>query len=254
MAYLRSPPAEGPIKYPGGVYDPPGEVGPGILRPDGTVFATGSQPSGLNYGHTAIYTPKGKTGTWAAGPDFPAGDNAGDSFAVLLPDGNVLVEGDSGRLYEFDGKTLTSTTLSGSDGSLMMLPTGQVLVNGSSLYVAKGSPDAKWAPTISAAPSTVSPGSTYSISGTQFNGLSQAAAFGDELQTATNYPLVRITNGATGHVFYAHTHDHSTMGVATGSTVVSTMFDVPAAVETGASTLEVVANGIPSAAVSVTVQ
>ena len=254
VAYLRSPPAEGPIKYPGGVYDPPGEVGPGILRPDGTVFATGSQPSGLNYGHTAIYTPKGKTGTWAAGPDFPAGDNAGDSFAVLLPDGNVLVEGDSGRLYEFDGKTLTSTTLSGSDGSLMMLPTGQVLVNGSSLYVAKGSPDAKWAPTISAAPSTVSPGSTYSISGTQFNGLSQAAAFGDELQTATNYPLVRITNGATGHVFYAHTHDHSTMGVATGSTVVSTMFDVPAAVETGASTLEVVANGIPSAAVSVTVQ
>jgi hypothetical protein len=36
-------------------------------------------------------------------------------------------------------------------------------------------------------------------------GLSQAAAFGDEYQTATNYPLVRITNPATGHVFYAKT-------------------------------------------------
>jgi hypothetical protein len=96
-------------------------------------------------------------------------------------------------------------------------------------------------------------GSTYKISGTQFNGLSQAAAFGDEYQTATNYPLVRITNNSTGHVFYAKTHDHSTMAVATGTKVVSTNFDVPASMETGASSLVVVANGIPSAAVSITV-
>jgi hypothetical protein len=100
---------------------------------------------------------------------------------------------------------------------------------------------------------TVVRGSTYRISGTQFNGLSQAAAFGDEFQTATNYPLVRITNSGTGHVFYARTHGHSTMGVATGSLNVSTNFDVPATMETGAGTLEVVANGIPSPAVSVTV-
>jgi hypothetical protein len=44
------------------------------------------------------------------------------------------------------------------------------------------------------------------------------------------------------------------MGVATGSATVSTNFDVPAAMESGASTLEVVANGIPSAPVSVTVK
>jgi hypothetical protein len=43
------------------------------------------------------------------------------------------------------------------------------------------------------------------------------------------------------------------MGVATGSAIVSTSFDVPATMETGASSLEVVANGIPSPAVSVTV-
>jgi hypothetical protein len=83
--------------------------------------------------------------------------------------------------------------------------------------------------------------------------LSQAAAFGDEFETATNYPLVRITNTASGHVFYAKTHDHSTMGVATGNTIVSTNFDVPADMDTGASTLEVVANGIPSKKVSITV-
>jgi len=59
-------------------------------------------------------------------------------------------------------------------------------------------------------------------------GLSQANAFGDELETSTNYPLVRIRNGGTGDVFYARTHDHSSMAVATGSQTVSTNFDVPA--------------------------
>ena len=82
-------------------------------------------------------------------------------------------------------------------------------------------------------------GSTYQITGKQFNGLSQAASFGDELETSTNYPLVRITNRATHHVFYARTHDHSTMAVATGNATVSTNFDVPAGMETGPSSLEV---------------
>jgi hypothetical protein len=44
------------------------------------------------------------------------------------------------------------------------------------------------------------------------------------------------------------------MGVATGTATVSTHFDVPPTMETGESTLVVVANGIPSDAVSVTVQ
>ena len=39
----------------------------------------------------------------------------------------------------------------------------------------------------------------------------------------------------------------------TGNARVSTRFDVPAAAETGASTLVVVANGIPSKPVSITV-
>jgi hypothetical protein len=43
------------------------------------------------------------------------------------------------------------------------------------------------------------------------------------------------------------------MGVATGSTVVTTDFDIPATIGTGASTLEVVANGIPSNPVNVTI-
>jgi len=99
----------------------------------------------------------------------------------------------------------------------------------------------------------VKPGGSYGISGHLFNGMSQAAAYGDDDQSATNFPLVRITNNATGHVFYSRTHDHSSMAVAS-SDAVSTHFDVPANQEHGPSKLVVVANGIPSAPVAVVVQ
>jgi hypothetical protein len=65
---------------------------------------------------------------------------------------------------------------------------------------------------------------------------------------------VRITNLATQHVFYTRTHGHSSMGVATGNLLVSTHFDVPKVIETGPSVLEVVANGIASAPVPITVE
>lgn len=252
---LHSPSSFGCLPYgPNGefCYFPPGEVGPGILLADGRVFCTGSN-STAGPGHTAIYTPS--THTWVVGPDFPNNDNAGDNFSVLLPNGNALVEGSSGKLYEFDGVHLNATLT--APGALMILPTGQALVSsGSSVKVytpAKTTFPKKWAPKIKQFPATVVRGSTYKINGLQFNGLSQAASFGDELETATNYPLIRITNQATGHVFYARTHGHSTMGVATGSARVSTNFDVPSGAETGPSTLAVVANGIPSAPVTITV-
>jgi hypothetical protein len=252
---LHSPSPYGCIPYgPGGslCYYPPGEIGPAILRPDGTVFATGSYSKNNGPGNTAIYDSL--TGKWTVGPVFPDNDNAGDSFAVLLPNGNVLVEGDSGTSYTFDGTHLIAGPY--TYGSLMVLPNGEVLVGGgtTAVYTSSGTYQTSWEPAISDCPSAITRGSTYPISGTQFNGLSQANAFGDELQTATNYPLVQITNNSTHHVFYARTHNHSTMGVATGSATVSTNFDVPATMETGASKLVVIANGIPSAAVSVTVQ
>ena len=254
---LHSPGGGPCLSYGGGCYNPPGEVGPAMLRPDGTVFATGSR-STAGPGHTAIYTPpvvSTDPGTWTAGPDFPGNDNAGDSSAVLLTSGNVLVLGNSGTLYEFDGMTLSASGQVPSGSSLLVLPTGEVIISGATvqLYTSAGQPAPSWAPTISAFPASVLRGSSYAISGTQFNGLSQAAAFGDEEQAATNYPLVRITNQSTGHVFYARTHDHSTMAVATGSAVVSTNFDVPSGIETGASSLEIVANGIASPSVRLTV-
>ena len=250
---------------PTGTYLPPGEIGPAILTPDGTVFVVGSAAAG-GTGHTAVYMPGAAitdSGRWAAGPDFPTGDNGGDSSAALLPSGHVLVAGVSSALYEFDGASLTRTvaatpTSNGAPAIFVLpLPSGQALVLaagvGVRLYSPSGAASPAWAPAIAAFPLAVTRGSTYGLSGAQFNGLSQAAATGDELNSSTNFPLVRITNTGSGHVLYARTHDHSTMAVATGAAVVSTKFDVPAGTETGASTLVVVANGIPSAPVSLTV-
>lgn len=259
---LHSPtPIRGCVTYgpkqPKDCYYPPGEIGPAMLRPDGTVFATGSGSGANGYGpgHTAVYHPSGSGGSWSTGPDFPNGDNAGDSFAALLPSGNVLVFGLSGELYEFNGTTFTDEGQ--GSGAPLLLPTGQVLILGyssASLYSGAGQPQASWLPQITKVPKNVTRGKTYAISGTQFNGLSQGMSFGDEFQNATNYPLVRITNKATGHVFYARTHGHSSMGVATGSLMVSTNFDVPSGADAGPSTLQVVANGLASKAANVTVK
>jgi hypothetical protein len=143
-------------------------------------------------------------------------------------------------------------------GNMLVLPTGEILwmdLSGNAwLYASTGAPSPAWAPVIQGGTATtVSRGKTYRISGRNFNGFSQGAAYGDDAQAATNYPLVRITNRSTGHVFYARTHDHSTMAVAYSGTA-STSYDVPALAETGLSDLAVVANGIPSAPITVTVQ
>jgi len=157
--------------------------------------------------------------------------------------------------FEFDGVNLNTELF--ASGSLLVLPTGEVIVASGNLvrlYTPSNTTySPSWAPTITTYPATVVRGSTYQIFGKQLNGLSQAAAFGDELETATNYPLVRITNQSSGHVFYARTHGHSTMAVATGNAIVSTNFDVPVGMETGTSSLQVVANGIPSPPVTITV-
>ncbi len=251
------------------------EIGPLLLRPEGTVFAMGANGSGA--GHTAIYTPPAKPkqpGTWKKGPDFPNGDDMADAPAAILPNGNILCDTSPGifnspdTFYEFDGTKFTKVPGPADAGSqtsytgrMLVLPTGQVFfvtADGGTidaeLYSTKGKANKAWAPTISSVPGSLSRGSTYKVSGTQFNGLSAGAAYGDDVQMNTSYGLVRITNKASGHVFYARTHDPSTMGVATGKATVSTMFDVPAKMETGASSLVVVANGIASAPASVMVQ
>ena len=243
------------------------EVGPAILRPDGTVFYTGANSCGA--GHTLIYNSHAEEESWVPGPDFPDGLDIADGPAALLPNGNVLVDTSPGIFntptffFEFDGTSLNpipgppnASIDSSFYGNMLVLPTGQILFTDFSddieIYTASGTYNPAWVPTIQNAPATVAPGGSYIISGYRFNGLSQGAAYGDDAQGATNYPLVRITNRATGHVFYSRTHDHSSMAVASQN-LVFTHFDVPINQETGLSDLVVVANGIPSQPVTVRV-
>lgn len=247
------------------------EVGPAVLRPNGTVFYAGAclsdgQGNCLYPGHTAIYKPSAKgssAGSWTPGPDFPNGLDIADGPAAILPNGNVLMMASPGIyqvgavFFEFDGKELNevpSTPHAPQDSScycnMLVLPTGQILITDQSndieVYTPVGKPQPGWAPRIDNAPLLVHAGASYKISGTQFNGVSQGAAYGDDAQMNTNFPLVRFTSLITGKVSYWKTHDHSTMGVATGSKLVSTYFDVPDTADLTIGTLSVVANGIPS--------
>jgi hypothetical protein len=245
-------------------------LGPQVLRPDGTVVAFGA---GIASGHlgacTAIYNTANKT--WSAGPDFPAGLDVDPGPASLLLNGNVLVMASPGAMnngaqfFEWDGANLNaapSTPNAANDssfaGHMVILPTGEVMFTDYTqdveLYATPGGTfQDSWRPVITGIPFLVhNPGfyvghNGYVINGLQFNGLSQGTAYGNDLQTATNYPLVRVTQlAAPNNVYYLKTHDHSTMGVATGSTPVSTQFDVPTSLPLGLYDLEVVANGIPS--------
>ena len=240
------------------------ELGPGVLRPDGTVFYAGA--SGCGSSNTAVYDSN--AGTWHAGPAFPAENGIADGPAALEPNGKVLMMA-SPRVFsapvtffEWDGVHLTpvqGTPNAPFDssfyGNMLVLPTGQILLTDFSddieIYTPATGPTTG-APVIVAAPQTIAAGKSYSIAGVGLNGLSQAAAYGDDVQAATNYPLVRTTNLATGHVQYSRTHDPSSMAVASGD-LVTTRFDVPRNIETGPARLEVVANGIASAPLLVNV-
>jgi hypothetical protein len=250
------------------------EVGAAILLPDGRVFCIGAT------NHTALYTQPAianQTGTWTAGPDFPTlvrgrVTGAKDAPAALLPNGKVLCVvapcdqtaasnstpfwGSPVHFFEYDSTSNSLTEISApvnSGGSpfssrLMLLPTGEVLHTNNSttvtIYTPDLTPDDAWRPTITAAPSALLPGGTYTLQGRQINGLSQAVIYGDEGAMGTNYPIVRLTNTSTGDVIYCRTHDHSTMAVNTGTFVHSTHFSVPASAPLGSYSLCLIANGI----------
>jgi len=241
------------------------EMGPQMLRPNGTVFATGAS------GYNAVYNTA--TGKWSSAPKFPVIGgkqyDVADAPGAVLPDGNVLIDASPGvyqkpaHFFVFNGTTLSqvadapNASISSSYyGSMVMLPTGQVLFNDGLgnfyVYNAGGSPEASWRPDVTSVPTAVTAGDTYTVSGNQLGGLTQDAAYGDDYQSATNFPLVRITNVATGDVTYARTSNMSSMSVAPGAPSTAS-FTLPAGTETGASTLVVVANGIASSSTAITV-
>jgi len=251
---------------PVSIYDSFGfEMGAAILLPDGRAFFLGAT------GHTAIYTPSGNTspGTWAAGPDIPNAQATPDAAAAMLVNGKILcavsplpTSGDHfpkpTSFYEYDFVSNAFVLVSaptGATGSyetfttmMLDLPDGTVLYSnfGSQLYDYQpdGVPLAAGKPAISSL--TTNLDGSYHLAGTLFNGISEGAAYGDDAQMNSNYPLIRMTNSANGNVYYARTFNWSSTGVMTGSTPESTDFTLPANVPPGTYTLLVVANGISS--------
>jgi hypothetical protein len=252
------------------------EVGPAVLMYNGVVWATGGglhfTPTTLENGHTANYTVA--TGSWAAGPDFPNPLCVSDGPASLLPNGNVLVVanpdtfGIGSHFFEYDGTSLIpvpGTNHAASNPAFvyrfLLLPNGQVMATDGSTDVEFYTPNpgvvATAVPHNITSPVSLKRGNSYQLFGTQLNGLSQGNAYGDNVQNATNYPLVRFTKQVFGTtlptiVTYGRTHNHSTMTVAPDAEG-STIFDVPTSLVPDIYCLQVVANGIPSACVEVLV-
>jgi hypothetical protein len=239
------------------------ELGPGFLLPDGRVFYFGAT------GHTAYYTPSDNL--WVQGPDIPGGLGADDAPGAVLPNGKILFAADRPlfngptHIFEFDPNggglgTYTDVTPSISGMStgrasyfsrMLVLPTGQVLLTTAddqlAVYTPDGTAVAAGKPTIT---SVFDNGDgSFTLTGTQLNGISAGASYGDDAEMDSNYPIVRLTDAA-GNVSYARTFNWSSTGVATGDTPVSTLFTLPSGIGSLAGyAVSVVANGIASDAI-----
>ena len=243
------------------------ELGAAVLMYNNKVFQFGG-----NVNATAIYDVAGNS--WIAGPTPAGGLNQADGPAALEPNGKVLAMLSPGlfqgncQFVEYDpiANTLTNTANpancpsdSSYVGHLMLLPTGQIMFTDFSgeveIYTPAAGVVAGVAPAINALSGPInSPSTNNALSGTQLNGLSEANAYGDDYQGATNYPLVQLVQvNAPNHVYYATTHSETTHSIAPGTSN-STTFDVPSGIPAGAYTLYLVANGIPSNPLAVTVE
>jgi hypothetical protein len=259
------------------------EIGPQVEMPGGNVFVVGAGTSTQQPPttcttdvptQTALYNYT--SGTWSAGPEIPAIDgqemDSTDGPGSILPDGNVLfdvgacVYNAPTHFFVYNASSNTLTQIPDVPNApndapyytrFLALPNGQVLFDDGSnqmeVYTAGGTPEASWRPSISSLSSTnLAAGGTYALAGSQLAGLDQGAAYGDDVQDNTNFPLVRITNSATGVVTYARTFNWSSVSVAPGARS-ATQFTLPPGTPAGKSTLVVVANGIASPPVTVTV-
>lgn len=144
---------------------------------------------------------------------------------------------------------------------MLLLPNGQVLFSANTTTFALYQPSANELSPVVSAPAITNAGSaefpavlitghSYTITGSNLNGFSQANSYGDDVQMATNFPLVRATNTAANQVVYFPTGNFTSSGVAV-SGATSCDVRVPFGLATGQWSLVVIANAIASAPVTV---
>lgn len=241
----------------------PGEIGPAFLLPNGQAIFFGATSNNL------IYTPSGSSspGTWTQVASFPTvGTNAqgiSDGPGCMMPNGKILVGTGPAATYnspisffEYDYLANTFTQIPGPPNGtnaatyytkFLQLPDGTLLWNYGSpqlyCYVPSGTPLVEGKPVISGIIPNVD--GSYHLTGYGLNGISGGAAYGDNAQMDSNFPLVRMTN-SVGQVYYARTYGWTSTGVMTSNQVVSAEFGLPAGLPSGTYSLVVVANGIAS--------
>jgi len=219
--------------------------------------------------NTSIYHLS--SNSFTAGPTPPNNLAGYDAPASLEPNGKVLAMlGPAGgfnsgcQFVEYTPATNTiAETVNPTDcpyepsfvGHLMILPTGHIMFTdfGGSVEIYTPAPGTipGTAPVITSYPSTVTHGvNNYVLQGQQLNGLTQNNAYGDDYQGDTNYPLAYLASG--NQQYFLFTHSDSTHSIRKGVTM-STHFDVPSSVPPGNYILVVVANGVSSAGVAITV-
>jgi autotransporter-associated beta strand protein len=235
------------------------ELGPAILLPDGRAIFIGANSN------TAIYTPATSTTpeNWSAGPTTPNGMGADDAPGALLPNGDLLYCADTPLFngptdifdFNYTNNTITQvstpTALTNQLGGsaytdrMLVLPNGQMLFStGSSqlwIYTPTGSAPVSSQPTISGITNIGSNGQNFTLAGTQITGMSEGGTYGDDVQMASNYPIVALQNGSA--LTYTQTSNWSTAWVQTGSTPETTDFQ---SIPGGAYYLSVSAAGISS--------
>jgi hypothetical protein len=233
--------------------------------PDGRALFFGS------LGHNAYYTPSGTAapGVWNAAPDFPNASGTPDAPAAMMVNGIVLCDASPvptafnhfpvpTTFYEFNPTTNIFTAIAAPGGganlgmpsyvtTFLALPDGNILYAQQSsnqyyIYHPTGGPQNAWRPTVSLV--TLTGGTTYQITGTQFNGISEGATYGDDWQMNTNYPIVRLVSGT--NVYYCRTSNWNSTGVMRGTAVDNATFTLPAGLPNDTYSLYVVANGIES--------
>ncbi len=84
----------------------------------------------------------------------------------------------------------------------------------------------------------------FRITGKLFNGISEGAAYGDDWQMSTNYPLIRLTNGT--NVYYATTSNWNRIGAVQTDSLVDTAYFTLPSMPGGTYSMVVVANGFAS--------
>jgi hypothetical protein len=243
---------------------PDTEIGPFLMLYTGKVLILGGNS------HNGLYTPPATltgAGSWALARDTPIEPtsgkplNHGDAPSVVMPNGNVLtvastdptgVGQSASFFYEYDPVSDTWTAIPNpndptDDGvervRLLVLPSGDILVSGFTdgamfLYDSLGKPQDSWRPAITSVSLIFS---QYRLAGSQLNGLTTGADFGDDGKLATNYPIVGIHDENSGETRYVRSYGFGQMAPTPGVRS-DCWFKIPS--DVGGTKVSVTANGV----------